>query len=178
MIEQATQGRGDHDVFTAFYEAHVRELYRYFYRATSGDARRAEDLTQETFVAAVRAFNGGQADAVTMPWLMGVARHKLVDDHRRRSREDRKVRRLAEHTSASAELNDSVFDTINDREAISLLGGLTDMHRLVLVLRYLDGLAVAEVAAAIGRSVGATESILIRARQSLHRSLEELRSVG
>ncbi|WP_225154398.1 RNA polymerase sigma factor, partial [Bradyrhizobium sp. NBAIM08] len=139
-------------------------MYRYFYRATSGDARRAEDLTQETFVAAVRAFNRGQPDAVTIPWLMGVARHKLIDDHRRRTREQRKIRRLTEHTPSSAQFDDSVFDAIDDREALALLDGLTETHRLVLVLRYLDGLPVSEVAAAIGRTIGATESILIRAR--------------
>jgi RNA polymerase sigma-70 factor (ECF subfamily) len=60
--------------FTAFYHQAVGDVYRYFFRATGGHRSVAEDLTQETFMAAVRAYNGGQLDAFTRPWIFGVAR--------------------------------------------------------------------------------------------------------
>ena len=43
----------------------------------------AEDLTAETFLAAVDAVRGSDPPSVTLPWIMGVARHKLVDHWRR-----------------------------------------------------------------------------------------------
>ncbi len=148
----------------AFYDRSVREVYRYFHRATAGDRRLTEDLTQETFMACVRAAREGVTDATTMPWLMGVARHKLIDHYRRRTREERKLSlvwssRPDDHTSTT-------FD-VTDDEALTALASLSDQHRLVLVLRYVDDLTVSEVAAAIGRSVRATESLIVRARHAL-----------
>lgn len=164
----------DSSAFAAFYDCAVRELYRYFHRATAGDRRVAEDLTQDTFVAAIRAFKSGQSDAITMPWLMGVARHKLIDHYRRRAREERKLSLVWSETSRTAGV-DAIFD-IDEAEAVSLLGTLSATHRLVLVLRYLDDLAVNDVAREIGKSVRATESILVRARQSLERTMQENRN--
>ena len=62
-------------------------MYRYLYRLSGGEAALAEDLTQETFLTAVRRFKDGRADEVTAQWLMGVARHKLLEHHRRAGRE-------------------------------------------------------------------------------------------
>ena len=154
----------------AFYDRSIREVYRYFHRATAGDRRLTEDLTQDTFMACVHAAGNGVADALTMPWLMGVARHKLVDHYRRKGREDR---RLALAWSArTEEVAVSQFDLTGD-DVLSALSQLTDLHRLVLVRRYVDELSVGEVAREIGRSVHATESLLVRARRSLEQLVKE-----
>jgi len=56
-----------------------------------GDAVLAEDLTQETYVAAVCDMRRrGEASALSVPWVIAVARHKLVDHFRRLAREERK----------------------------------------------------------------------------------------
>jgi RNA polymerase sigma-70 factor (ECF subfamily) len=148
----------------AFYDRTIDEIYRYFHRATAGDRRLTEDLTQETFMACVRAAGEGVADALTMPWLMGVARHKLVDHYRRKSRDERRL--MLAWTARPIEGGESVFDLTGD-DVLSMLSKLSDLHRLVLVLRYVDDLPVSDVAREIGRSVHATESLLVRARQSL-----------
>ncbi len=153
---------------TAFYDRAVREVYRYFHRATAGDRRLTEDLTQETFMACVRAVQQGQPDATTMPWLMGVARHKLIDHHRRRTREDRK---LSLAWSAEPIAQSTLDIDVTDAEALDALQSLAPLHRLALMLRYVDDLSVAEVAAAMGRSLRATESLLVRARNSLDQQL-------
>jgi RNA polymerase sigma-70 factor (ECF subfamily) len=99
-------------------------------------------------------------------WLIGVARHKLVDHWRRAGREQRN---LAAAASASSEVDDpwpSVIDTEATHAALARLSG---PHRTALVLRYLDGLSVAEVADCMGRSLHATETLLVRARSALRR---------
>ena len=68
------------------------------------------------------------------------------------------------------------FDVTNS-VAIDVLARLTPMHRLVLVLHYVDDLSVADVALAIGRSVRACESLLVRARRALDENLTEDRDV-
>ncbi len=98
-----------------------------------------------------------------MPWLIGVARHKLADHYRRRS--DR-------FTVPVAELPEPVdpadeWDTQLDRiVAESVMAKLPDQHRTVLALRYMDDCSVPECAELIGRTVHATEALLVRARRA------------
>lgn len=165
----------DTAAFASFYDAAVREVFRYFHRATGGDRLVAEDLTQETLWASAQAFRGGQADAVTMPWLMGVARHKLIDHYRRVSRDERKLE-MAYNPDADISREPS-FDDIDGAGAMDLLEQLSPIHRLVLVLRYVDDLSVNEVARSLGRSVRATESLIVRSRRALERLMREVHDV-
>jgi RNA polymerase sigma-70 factor (ECF subfamily) len=124
-------------------------------------------------MAAVRSFTGGQPDAFTMPWIIGVARHKLIDHYRRQSREQRK---LVMVWNAGAR-DDPVADLqdLTAAESMQMLRDLPPMHRVILVLRYIDDLSVAEVAKLIGRSLSATQSMIVRARASLEHNLQESR---
>ncbi len=169
---EASQGTA---AFAAFYDNSVRELFRYFYRATAGDRRVAEDLVQETFIAVVKSLRDGHPDAITMPWLMGVSRHKLIDYYRRVARENRKV--LLASSIGSRSLDESEFDAVDATEALELLEGLSASHRLVLLLRYVDDLAVSDVARLMDKTVSATESLIVRARHALEIRLTEVRSV-
>ncbi len=174
MTDHVTQSpeAPDPAAFAAFYDRSVAEVFRYFYKAAAGDRRLAEDLTQETFMAAVRAFQSGQVETMSINWLIVVARHKLIDHYRRLNREERKL--TLAWSERAVHDDESVGFTIDEAEAITLLDCLSPIHRLVLVLRYLDDLPVSEVADSIGRSVTATESILVRARQSLGRKMREV----
>ena len=128
-----------------------------------GDRTTAEDLTSEVFLAAVAA-----PDDVGVPWLIGTARHKLVDHWRRRAREQRLVDDAAEdgvHDPWDVEL-----DALRARDVLASLGA---HHRAALVLRHVDGLPVPEVAAHLGRTLHATEALLVRARRAFRSAYEE-----
>src|SRR4051794_9101207 len=81
----------DIGTFVAAYRTTLPEVFAYLTRATAGDRALAEDLTSDTYLAALDAWRAGNADAVRVPWLIGVARHKLVDRFRRDDRERRKL---------------------------------------------------------------------------------------
>jgi DNA-directed RNA polymerase specialized sigma24 family protein len=68
-----------------------------------------------------------------------------------------------------------VPEGFTEADAVELLADLPPLHRLILTLRYLDDLPVAEIGPLIGRSFSATQSLLLRARRSLERRLEEVR---
>ena len=164
------------DAFAAFYDKSFAEVYRYLSAAVFGDRALAEDLTQETFASVVTAVRDGRAGSLTMPWLMGVARHKLIDHFRSTSREQR---RLALAWSGGVGHQDDPLDEFEDVDparVVALLRDLSPSHRLVLVLKYLDDLSVEQIATEIGRSVHATESLLARARLALARSIRETQS--
>jgi RNA polymerase sigma-70 factor (ECF subfamily) len=150
------------------YDDALPHVYGYLL-ARCGDAGLAEDLTAESFLAAVHAVRKPGAPDPSIPWLIGVARHKLADHWRRAEREQRGLRLL---NGAPARVDDpweTVVDRIRAREVLSRLGA---HHRAVLTLRYLDGLPVPEVARHLDRTLHATEALLVRARAAFRRIYE------
>jgi RNA polymerase sigma-70 factor, ECF subfamily len=144
--------------FLELYERSLGDVYGYLVRRCT-NAATAEDLTAETFLAAVRATRSGTAD-VSIPWLIGTARHKLIDHWRREGRQREALDDLYEGATEAVDSNDPV-------DALHVHGVLSQLpphHRAALTLRYLDGLPVEQVAAQLDRSVHATESLLIRAK--------------
>ena len=141
------------------YDDALPQVYGYLL-ARCGQRVLAEDLTAETFLAAVDADG-----AVSVAWLIGTARHKLVDHWRRREREERSLR-LVEGEGGVDDPWDVQLDALRAQQ---VLDGISAQHRAVLTLRYLDDLAVPRVAALLGRTVHATEALLVRARSAFRR---------
>ncbi len=143
------------------YDEALPQVYGYLL-SRCGERALAEDLTAETFLAAVRA------DAeVSVPWLIGVARHKLVDHWRRQSREERSLALV--EPAIEPPWEDCVLDAVTAHE---VLGRLGPHHRTALTLRYLDGLPVPEVARLLDRTLHATEALLVRARAAFRRAYD------
>ena len=150
------------------YDAALPHVYGYLL-ARCGDASLAEDLTAESFLAAVHAARKPGAAGPSVPWLIGVARHKLADHWRRAEREQRGLRLLGSAPGRADDPWDQVVDRIRARE---VLGQLGPHHQAALTLRYLDGLPVPEVARHLDRTVHATEALLVRARAAFRQAYE------
>ncbi len=153
----------------ALYPDALPQVYGYFLRRC-GVAATAEDLTAETFLAAVDAVNEGKVPAISVAWLVGVARHKLVDHWRRQAREERRLAAVAQQPQSSDDPWDAVLDEARAREVLERLGA---HHRVALTLRYVDDLSVREVAAHLDRTVHATEALLVRARAAFRQVYDE-----
>ena len=108
--------------------------------------------------------------SVDLAWLIGVARHKLVDHWRGRAREERKLERV--HASQPAPVVE-LPPSIDVGSASVALAGLYPIYRAALVLRHVDDLSVPAVAAHLGRSIEATEQVLTRARAAFRSSYQE-----
>jgi RNA polymerase sigma-70 factor, ECF subfamily len=153
----------------ALYDQALPIVYGYFVRRCA-DRGTAEDLTSETFLAAMDAARKNDPPPVGVPWLIGVARHKLADHYRRRHD------RLTVPVAELPEQVDSVdnWDAELDRlVAESVLTRLSEPHRTVLALRYMDDCSVPECAELIGRTVHATEALLVRARRAFKQHYPE-----
>jgi RNA polymerase sigma-70 factor (ECF subfamily) len=154
--------------FRAFYEQALPRVYGYFFHRCGGAEAVAEDLTQETFLAAVGELRKGVLVEAPVSWVLGIARHKLVDHYRSEARRERRLEVAWQAEEIEARLADA-DDEEARRRALAALDGVPALQRAALVLRYLDGLSVPEVAAALGRSVEAAESLLARGRESFKR---------
>ena len=155
----------------SLYDGAVVEVHGYLF-ARCRNRETAEELTAEVFMAAVDSIRRSTVADVTTAWLIGIARHKLVDHWRRAEREQRRLHAVADDpTVDKAEVDpwDVQLDVLAARDALERLDA---KHRAVLTLRYLDGLSVPEVAAVLERSVHATEALLVRARRAFRETYE------
>jgi RNA polymerase sigma-70 factor (ECF subfamily) len=150
------------------YDDALPHVYGYLL-ARCSDTGLAEDLTAESFLAAVHAARKPDAPDPSIPWLIGVARHKLADHWRRVEREQRGLRLLDGEPARVDDPWETVVDRIRAREVLDRLGA---HHRAALTLRYLDGLPVPEVARHLDRTLRATEALLVRARAAFRRIYE------
>jgi RNA polymerase sigma-70 factor (ECF subfamily) len=156
------------DALLSLYDAHVDQVYSYFHRRC-GDRALAEELTSETFLSALRSLRRAQPQSADAAWLIGIARHKLVDHWRRRAREERTLHLAAD---ADDEVDDPWDRQVDADRAAAVLDGLPAHYRLVLTLRYLDDLSVPEVAVLVDRTVHGTESLLVRSRRAFRDAYE------
>jgi RNA polymerase sigma-70 factor (ECF subfamily) len=158
--------------FGAFYDDALPHIYGYFLHRCGGSVTVAEDLTQETFVAAVAELAKDRPVTAPAAWIHGIARHKLLDHYRRQERVERSLAAAWEAEQLETEL--VVEDRHETRErAVEALASIPASQRAALVVCYLDGYSVPEAAGLLGKSVEAVESLLARRRLSFRRAYQE-----
>lgn len=165
-----TQDRAPTDV-SAWFDDALPRIFGYLLPRVGGRIAVAEDLTQETILAAVRSGHGPARPDAVIPWLFGIARHKLMDHYRREDRDRRHFGQPVDPdeiaTGPALPLPVLDLDALHTRDTvIATLDRLPPRQRSALVARYLDGCDVQATAALLGVSVHAAESLLARARTS------------
>jgi len=155
----------------AIYDAFANAIFRYVsFRVRSPED--AEDLTDQVFLKMIEALPAYDDRGLPFAaWLYRIARNLLVDRYRRSAREPLA---LSESLEARGHGSDPVAAAVStlDREAVhSALGELTDEQRQVVVLRFIEGWDVEEVAEAMGRKPGAIHALQHRALGALQRAL-------
>jgi RNA polymerase sigma-70 factor (ECF subfamily) len=161
VIESAPTSPGDQrHALVELYDTALPQVYGYL-AARTGSIAVSEDLTSETFLAAADAVRHDRVPELTVAWLIGVARHKLVDHWRRHERDRRTLTMVAAEPDRADDPGSAALDALIARDVLAKLG---PHHRSALTLRYLDGLPVAQVADLLGRTEGATEVLLVRAK--------------
>lgn len=138
-------------------------------------ARRAADpegLANEVLAQmceSIGRFQGNEAQF--RAWVFTIARHRLIDEHRRSLRQIDTDEFPTEEPPGPGGMNG--VDDIDQRERVEhLLRSLTDEQREVVLLRVLGGLTVDETAEVVGRRPGAVRALQHRALRQLRRQLE------
>jgi RNA polymerase sigma-70 factor (ECF subfamily) len=148
-------------------------LYGFVFARVGGNTTAAEDLIQETLLEACRSAHTYRGESSLSTWVCGIARHRLARYYEKERREEA-ARAGLSVVASDEEPDDEGFARFEDRdEVIRALGRLPASHRQVLVLKYLDGWSVAEIATQLGRSPVQVQSLLQRARAGLRREMEE-----
>ena len=137
-----------------------------------------EDLTSEVFLAVfdtLPAFRGGESEFRS--FVFSIAYRRLVDELRKRSRrgahDEWDDARDPRH-SASAEA--VAFNRLGDSAALSLLDGLPEDQRNVMVLRVIADLTIEQIAEVLGKRPGAVKALQRRALESLRKKFPHTRT--
>lgn len=155
--------------FAALYERSHLPVFRYVYGLTGGPREQAEDLTAETFARAWKArhtFDGNPGDAsndgAAIGWLLKIARRLVIDDYRRqRVRGMEEFPDLGELPDPDAHPEEVALASEQRQTLWRLLQALPDESREILVLRYILGWRVNQIADYLGKPEN-TISVAIR----------------
>jgi RNA polymerase sigma factor (sigma-70 family) len=168
VVSDASGGVRAEEIVAA-YDANERDLFG-FVLAVTRDAGTAEDLVQEAFLRLVGQAQAGRYPDNPRAWLYRVVVNLARSRARRRLIADR-----WRHLFVNREVGRSPEDEFVGREQTGVLehalAGLSTDERIAFLLAT-DGHSGHEVAALIGRSEGATRTMLWRARRDLRRQLE------
>ncbi len=149
-------------------------LLGFLFRMTGGDRPLAEDLVQETFLRVLRAIAGYRHPHPFKPWLYAIAVN-LVRDHFKQA-EMRRVRAWPEDFEATSleSTEDPLLATEDARRVAAAVRSLPLRQRETLILRYYQGLSLAEIAGALRIPEGTVKSRLSLGLQRLKDCLKEM----
>jgi len=157
--------RGDDRAFELLFSSYERRITAYV-AGMVGDHARAEDITQDVFISALRRMRETRRPIAFKPWIYEIAKNACIDEFRR-TRRAAEVSFEEDHGSSPAARNVFVHAPAPDvaveskqrlDDLCGAFGGLVESHHRVLVLRELEGLSYGEIGRRLGMSRAMVES--------------------
>jgi RNA polymerase sigma factor (sigma-70 family) len=174
--------RGDDRAFEVLYQRYHRRIHAYVLGMVK-DHGRAEDVTQEVFLSALRRMRETEQPLAFKPWLYQIAKNGCIDAFRRSKRaeevsyDNEEGLAPADHSklvASGASPDAAVAAKLELDSLCGAFGGLSETHHEILVLRELEGLSYQEIGARMGMSRPAVESTLFRARRRLTEEYDDI----
>ena len=177
---------GDSTAFEMLVDRYSSDIYALLYRLTD-DPSDASDLTQDTFLRALRSVKGFRGDASLKTWLFRIAINESRNRFRWWKRRRRDVTVSLDVTIGDSDqtLHDTLADHSESPEDSALarerevklgeaLGQLKEVYREAVVLCDIEGLSYEETATALGVNIGTVKSRISRGRDELRRRLKDI----
>ena len=171
---------GDDGAFEQLYERYQRRISAYVFGMVH-DHGRAEDVTQEVFISALRRLRATDAPIIFKPWVYEIAKNACIDAFRRSKRAEEVSYDADENgldrsrlVSSSPTPDAAVDQRMTLQNLQGAFGGLSEAHHQILVMRELEGLSYRQIGERLGMSRPSVESTLFRARRRLTEEYDEL----
>lgn len=165
---------GDKEAFGLLYDHYQPSVYRFLYYRTRSQTL-AEDLTSDTFFRALRSMDSFRWQGRDFgAWLMTIARN-LTTDHFKagRTRLETATEDMSPHDGTEAGPEDAVLAGLTNEVLLQALTQLPPEQRDCLVMRFLQGLSIAETAKVLQRSDGAVKQLQLRGVRNLAKLMPE-----
>jgi len=165
---------GDKEAFGLLFDHYHGSVYRFlFYRTRSSQL--AEDLTSETFFRALRSINNFRWQGKDFgAWLMTIARNLCTDHFKAgRTRLEVTTEDMGAHDERTEGPENAVLASLTHEVLLEALTQLPEEQRDCLVMRFLQGMSIAETAAVLDRSDGAAKQLQLRGVRNLAKLMPE-----
>lgn len=167
---------GDEDAFSDFVDDYYPRLYRFAFSRLGRNADAAQDVVQSTFEKVIPRLASYRGEAALFSWMCGFCRFEIAAYWRQLGRRGAEVE-LNEHSDelkaaleSLAAHQDGPDDAVHRRQLAQLVWTALDhlpvRYGNALQMKYIAGLSVRDIAARLGVSPKAAESLLTRARQA------------
>ncbi|MCZ0754542.1 RNA polymerase sigma factor SigX [Anoxybacillus sp. J5B_2022] len=169
-------------IFDELYEKYHQDLFQFlFYMVRNRE--QAEDLVQEVYMKVLRSYDRFEGRSSEKTWLLSIAKHVAIDFFRKQRSWRYKIMKTFDWTVQPLHDPSPLPEEIAvQNEEIQLmyrcLGGCTIDQRLVVVLRFIQGLSVAETAEALGWTESKVKTTQHRALKRLRQQMEEEAAKG
>jgi RNA polymerase sigma-70 factor (ECF subfamily) len=156
--------------FISLYRAYVDEIYQYVLLRTCLDAAQAEDMTQDIFLDVFKGMGGFKGLCSERTWVFTIARNRLYDFYRRQY--SMKVELvdldpLAERLQDPGQDMEKLMEAALESKLVcDCLRRIPEHYSITLMLKYVDGKSVREIAALAEKSIKAIESLLMRSKRA------------
>lgn len=163
---------GDAEAFGQLYDHYLPGVFRFVYYRV-GSRSLAEDLTSETFTRALRSVRKFQWQGKDFgAWLTTIARNIITDHYKSsRSRLEIVADEVPESTNHAPSPEDEVITGLTSALVMEAVAALPDEQRDCLLMRFVQGLSIAQTAEALGRTEGAIKQLQLRAVRKLARTV-------
>lgn len=166
----------DPESFTKVYDLYVERIYRFiFFKVASPED--AQDLTSEVFLKTWQYINDGKEVKNLNAFFYKIARNLIIDHYRKTSLSQQDIsletekENLEQQARVAKDELKQIEKQIETKLAIenveSKLKELKDEYREVIILRYVDGLSIGEIADVVGKKKGTVRVLLYRALNTL-----------
>ena len=169
LVQQVKKNLQGQTAFAELYRRHVTQVYRYL-MARTGNEQDAQDLTAQTFLAAMEAMQSFQGRSKFSTWLLGIARHRMAD-HFRRQRPVEPIERAEDIADGLPLPDEAVEKQLRLETILRLLPILSADRAEALALHSFSGLPVAQVAEIMEKSEAAVRMLIHRAIRDLQQRL-------
>ncbi len=169
LIQAARQ---DRRAFGELYKLYVDRVFRYLY-SRMGSVPEAEDITAQTFLAALESFDRFRGDGHFAAWLFTIARNKAMD-HYRKAKKSAPIEDVSQLPAKDDPLYTAVIQSEESARLAAIIRQLPDDERQLLQLRFLAEMTYGEMGHFLNRSEQAVKKSTYRLLARLQSQLEVL----
>jgi len=171
----------DRTAMAELYDRYFDRVYSPVFNQVDRNRDVAEDIVQETFLAALKSAKAFEGRSSAYTWLCSIAYHKVADHYHRQSRERKRMVSGVDVDTVDVSENpgrqpqpDSLIESAETRQVVNeALAKLPWDYRQVLILKYLEEMSVLEISQVMGRSPKSVEGLMTRSRKALQTHLAE-----
>ncbi|HEY5555668.1 RNA polymerase sigma factor [Acetobacterium sp.] len=165
--------------FSKLYTTHIDEIYKYVFLRTGLNKVTAEDVTQEIFIDVFKGLDHFKGLCSERTWIYKIAKNKVFNyyrTHYKRSMEfysisDEMVNHLVD---LPHDIETKIIETCQSQQILACLRQLPDHYIMTLLLKYVDGKSIKEIAKITDKSNKAVESVLQRAKSAFQKQYQKI----